>query len=80
MVKTMSKSSYAPPDTNSPTWVTGPKPGTRWWPEYDRRLGAPTSPPNTRLPGKRWKYARNFSSGTTVYVDVATRVVEIRWA
>ena len=32
MVKTMSKSSYAPPDTNSPTWVTGPKPGTRWWP------------------------------------------------
>lgn len=55
-------------------------PGTRWWPDYDRKLGDPTSPPNTRLPGKRWKYSRSFSSGTTVYVDVATRVVEIRWA
>lgn len=55
-------------------------PGTRWWPEYDQKLGFPTSPPNMRLPGKRWKYARNFSSGTTVYVDVATRVAEIKWA
>ena len=34
----------------------------------------------TLVLGKRWKYARNFSSGTTVYVDVATRVVEIKWA
>ena len=72
--------------------------GTKWWPEYDRKLGEPTSPPNTRMPGKRWKYARNFSScghggdsgagpdaeadacTTTVYVDVATRVVKIKWA
>jgi hypothetical protein len=54
--------------------------GTKWWPEYDYPLGEPTSPPNTRLPGKRWKYARNFSSGTTVYVDVATRVTTIHWA
>jgi hypothetical protein len=54
--------------------------GTRWWPEYDYPLGKPTSPANTRVPGKRWKYARNFSSGTTVYVDVATRVVSIDWA
>lgn len=53
--------------------------GTRWWPEYDLPLGAPTSPPNTKLAGKRWKYFRNFSSGTTVYVDVATRVVDIQW-
>eukprot|EP00756_Hemistasia_phaeocysticola_P048082 Hpha_TRINITY_DN22524_c0_g1::TRINITY_DN22524_c0_g1_i1::g.185099::m.185099 len=53
--------------------------GTAWWPEYDKPLGKPTSPPNTLLPGKRWKYARNFSSGTTVYVDVATRVVDIEW-
>jgi hypothetical protein len=43
------------------------------------QLGEPTSPPNTRVPGKRWKYTRSFSSGTTVYVDVATRVVEIKW-
>ena len=35
----------------------------KWWPEYEHALGEPTSPPNTRLPGKRWKYARNFSSG-----------------
>ena len=55
-------------------------PGTRWWPEYDRMLGHPTSPPNRRLPGKRWKYTRNFSSGTTVYVDLATRAAEIKWA
>merc|ERR1712137_1165823 len=54
--------------------------GTAWWPEYDYPLGEPTSPPNTRVPGTRWKYARNFSSGTTVYVDVATRAVEIKWA
>jgi hypothetical protein len=54
--------------------------GTGWWPEYDRPLGSPTSPPNTRLPGKRWKYSRAFDSGTTVYVDVATRVVSIDWA
>ena len=54
--------------------------GTRWWPEYSRPLGAPTSPPNTKIPGKRWKYKRSFSSGTTVYVDLATRVVEIDWA
>ena len=53
--------------------------GTKWWPEYDLPLGAPTSPANTKVPGKRWKYARNFSSGTTVYVDVATRVVDIQW-
>lgn len=55
-------------------------PGTKWWPEYDKKLGSPSSPANTRVPGKRWKYARNFSSGSTVYVDVATRVVEIKWA
>lgn len=54
--------------------------GTAWWPEYDYPLGHPTSPPNTKVPGKRWKYSRTFSSGTTVYVDVATRVVEIKWA
>jgi hypothetical protein len=54
--------------------------GTTWWPELDRPIGWPTSPANTRLPGKRWKYARNFSTGTSVYVDVATRVVEIKWA
>ena len=55
-------------------------PGTKWWPEYDLPLGYPTSPANWRLPGKRWKYARNFSSGTTVYVDVATREAHINWA
>ena len=54
--------------------------GTKWWPEYDMKLGEPTSPANTLLPGKRWKYARNFSSGTTVYVDIATREVQIDWA
>lgn len=53
--------------------------GLRWWPEFDHPLGEPTSPPNTRVPGKRWKYWRNFSSGTTVYVDVATHIAEIRW-
>ena len=53
--------------------------GTKWWPELDKPLGHPTSPPNTRVPGKRWKYQRNFSSGTTVFVDVATRVVDIQW-
>jgi len=53
--------------------------GTQWWPEYDLPLGNPTSPPNTKLPGKRWKYHRSFSSGTTIYVDVATRVVNITW-
>ena len=52
--------------------------GTEWWPEYDRPLGEPTSPANTRLPGKRWKFWRNFSSAT-VYVDVATRVVDLVW-
>lgn len=54
--------------------------GTTWWPEYDYPIGEPTSPANMLLPGKRWKYARNFSSGTTVYVDIATRVVDIQWA
>jgi len=54
--------------------------GTAWWPEYDRRLGRATSPPNTRLPGEKWKYTRTFSSGTTVYVDLMTRVAVIEWA
>jgi hypothetical protein len=54
--------------------------GTKWWPEYDYPLGAPTSPANTLLPGQRWTYFRSFSSGTTVTIDVATRVVDIKWA
>lgn len=54
--------------------------GTKWWPEYDFPVGKPTSPPNTLLPGHTWKYFRNFSSGTSVYVDVATREVSIQWA
>ena len=33
----------------------------------------------TRVPGSRWRYARNFSSGTTVYVDLETRQVDIKW-
>eukprot|EP00041_Stephanoeca_diplocostata_P009471 m.145982 g.145982 ORF g.145982 m.145982 type:complete len:396 (-) comp17754_c0_seq1:33-1220(-) len=53
--------------------------GTRWWPEYDFPLGVPTSPANTKIAGSRWKYSRNFSSGTTVYVDVATRETSIHW-
>jgi hypothetical protein len=54
--------------------------GTKWWPEYDCALGTPTTPANTLLPGTRWKYSRNFSSGTTLFVDVATREVELKWA
>ena len=53
--------------------------GTKWWKEYDEKLGYPTSPANTLVSGKRWKYERHFSSGTSVYVDVATRVVKIDW-
>eukprot|EP00040_Diaphanoeca_grandis_P024380 m.133890 g.133890 ORF g.133890 m.133890 type:complete len:393 (+) comp29705_c0_seq3:210-1388(+) len=53
--------------------------GTEWWPEYDYPLGTPTTPPNTLLPGHRWKYTRNFSSGTNVYVDVATHEASITW-
>jgi len=55
--------------------------GTRWWPEYARELGRPTSPggAGARVKGKRWKYERSFESGTMIKVDVATRVVEIKW-
>ena len=57
-------------------WSMG---GTAWWPEYDKPLGKPTSPPNTKVPGEKWKYTRSFSSGTTVTVDLLTRDVELKW-
>eukprot|EP00039_Didymoeca_costata_P025346 m.13040 g.13040 ORF g.13040 m.13040 type:complete len:394 (+) comp4777_c0_seq1:241-1422(+) len=68
---------YSYADWAGDSWGIG---GTRWWPEYDKKIGTPITPANTKIPGKRWKYMRKFSSGTSVYIDVATRVVNITWA
>ena len=55
--------------------------GTRWWPEYDRPLGAPLGPPATPVSaGRPLVFARNFSSGTTVWVDVENHEAKITWA
>ena len=54
--------------------------GTKWWPEYGYPLGAPTTPANRKINNRStYKYSRNFTSGTTVWVDVYTREAEIRW-
>ena len=54
--------------------------GTAWWPEYDYDIGTPTSPANTKINNRsKFKYARNFSSGTRVLVDIYTRKVSIEW-
>lgn len=55
--------------------------GTRWWPEYDLPLGDPTSPAAQRAsPDKPYVFVRNFSSGTSVYVDVEKHEAKIIWA
>lgn len=53
--------------------------GTKWWPEYDKKLGRPITPANTKVKGQKWKYHRRFSSGTTVVVDLETRDVTNNW-
>ena len=73
--------SYA--DWASGSWSIG---GTRWWEEYDRQLGAPTSPPMTRAisainaADTDFTFVRSFASGTTVRVDVAAHRATIAWA
>ena len=60
--------------------------GTRWWPEYDRPLGAPllgsgdTAALAPVSPQQPFVFARNFSSGTTVWVDVEKHEAKIAWA
>ena len=54
--------------------------GTKWWPEYDFPLGSPTTPANRKINNRsKYKYSRNFTSGTSVTIDVYTREVEIQW-
>eukprot|EP00045_Choanoeca_perplexa_P022309 m.9055 g.9055 ORF g.9055 m.9055 type:complete len:267 (-) comp9352_c0_seq2:44-844(-) len=52
--------------------------GTRWWPEYDYALGAPVGEAVVSADG--WTYHRNFTSGTTIMVDIYRHVAEIQWA
>eukprot|EP01063_Lacrimia_lanifica_P007132 TRINITY_DN14509_c0_g1_i1.p1 TRINITY_DN14509_c0_g1~~TRINITY_DN14509_c0_g1_i1.p1 ORF type:complete len:392 (+),score=106.63 TRINITY_DN14509_c0_g1_i1:45-1220(+) len=54
-------------------------PGTAWWPEYDRPLGLPLTPPNMRVHGEKWQYTRRFSSGTNITVDLLNRRVDVTW-
>eukprot|EP00045_Choanoeca_perplexa_P022075 m.8265 g.8265 ORF g.8265 m.8265 type:complete len:393 (+) comp9127_c0_seq1:146-1324(+) len=53
-------------------------PGLRWWPEYDYPLGPPLGEAVVSADG--WTYQRNFTSGTTVVVDVYSHSAKIDWA
>jgi hypothetical protein len=79
--------SYA--DWGHNSWTTA---GTRYWPEYERRLGAPLDPPLARAAAEeegggggggaasQFVYTRRFSSGATVTVDVDKHTAKIEWA
>eukprot|EP00041_Stephanoeca_diplocostata_P012206 m.203714 g.203714 ORF g.203714 m.203714 type:complete len:389 (-) comp18857_c0_seq6:172-1338(-) len=51
--------------------------GTRWWAEYDYPLGTPLGPAQR---AGAWQYYRNFSSGTTVQLDLQQQTAHIAWA
>ena len=56
--------------------------GTRWWPEYDRPLGAPIDPPMHPVSGvleSSMQYMRRFSSGTWGEVDLVAHTGKIHW-
>ena len=53
--------------------------GTGWWPEYDKPLGAPTSPPLQQVGGNKYAFERNFSRGARVFVDVEKHEARIVW-
>jgi hypothetical protein len=69
----MSYFSYASSDSGL-SWSLA---GTRWWPEYDYPLGAPLGEAVVSADG--WVYHRNFTSGTSVVVDVFRHTADIRW-
>ena len=54
--------------------------GTRWWPEYARKIGAPLDAPLTKAASSGHVYTRRFSSGTTVRVDIDKHEAKIVWA
>ena len=53
--------------------------GTGWWPEYDKPLGTPISPPLNQVGSNMYAFERNFSSGTRVFVDVEKHEAQIVW-
>ena len=52
--------------------------GMRWWPEYDYALGAPVG--EALVSANGWTYHRNFTSGTSVVVDVNSHTASISWS
>jgi hypothetical protein len=59
--------SYADDGRSGGSWTMA---GTRWWPEYEAKLGAPLDPPLKKEAGSEYVYVRRFSSGLSVRVDV----------
>jgi hypothetical protein len=52
--------------------------GTKWWPEYDYKLGEPLGEATVSADG--WTYTRSFASGTHVTVDVENHEYNLHWA